>query len=63
MCRSYDHPQVEIYTSEINMTGLNLAVCILLGVLDQVQGYPSNTLFFNSYLLVYSNYPLHVSLV
>jgi hypothetical protein len=33
--RSYDHFQVEIYV-------LNLGACILLRVLDQVQGFPFN---------------------
>jgi hypothetical protein len=43
---------------------LNLGVCILLRVLDQVQGFPSNaTLFQNFLLLFYSNYPLHASVV
>jgi hypothetical protein len=51
MFRSHDHLHVEIYSSEINMTGLaliilNLGVCILLRVLDQVQGFPSNATLF-----------------
>jgi hypothetical protein len=46
MFRSYDHLQVEIYTSEINMTDLNLGVCILLRVLDNFQGFPSNATLF-----------------
>jgi hypothetical protein len=46
MFRSYDHLQVEIYVLEINMMALNLGVCILLRVLDQVQGFPSNATLF-----------------
>jgi hypothetical protein len=51
MFRSYDNLQVEIYTSEINMAGLgliilNLGICILFRVLDQVQGFPSNAALF-----------------
>jgi hypothetical protein len=51
MFRSYDHLQVEIYTSEINITGLaliilNLGVCILLRVLDQVQMFSFNATLF-----------------
>jgi hypothetical protein len=46
MFRSYSHLQVEIYASEINMADLNLGVCILLRVLDQVQGFPSNATLF-----------------
>jgi hypothetical protein len=47
MFRSYDHFQGEIYTSEISVNDLaliilNLAVCILLCVIDQVQRFPSN---------------------
>jgi hypothetical protein len=42
---------------------LNLFVRIRLRVLDQVQGFPSNATLFNSCLLFYSNYPLHVSVV
>jgi hypothetical protein len=42
---------------------LNLGLCILLRVLDQVEGFPSNATLFNSFLLFYSNYPLHVSVV
>jgi hypothetical protein len=42
MFRSYDHLHAEIYTLEINMADLNLGVCILLRVLDQVQRFPSN---------------------
>jgi hypothetical protein len=52
MFRSYDHLHVE-NTSEINITGLwlaliilNLGVCILFRVLDQVQGFPSNAALF-----------------
>jgi hypothetical protein len=40
-----------------------LGVFILLHVLDQVEGILSNATFFNSLLLFYSNYPLHVSVV
>jgi hypothetical protein len=39
MFRLYDHLQVEIYV-------LNLVVWILLRVLDQVQGFPSNETLF-----------------
>jgi hypothetical protein len=42
---------------------LNLGVCILLRVLAQVQGIRLTQLYFNSCLLFYSNYPLHVSVV
>jgi hypothetical protein len=42
---------------------LNLGVCILLRVLDQVQGFPPNATVFNSCLLFHSNYPLHSSVV
>jgi hypothetical protein len=51
MFRSYDYLQAEGCTSEIKMTCLalmilNLGVCILLSVLDQVQGFPSNATLF-----------------
>jgi hypothetical protein len=39
MFPSYDHLQVEIVI-------LNLGLCILLRVLDQVQGFPSNATLF-----------------
>jgi uncharacterized protein HemY len=52
MFRSYDHLHAGMYTSEVSMTGLwlsliilNLVVCILLRVLDQVQGFSNATLF------------------
>jgi hypothetical protein len=51
MFRSYDYLQAEGCTSEIKMTCLaliilNLVDCILLRVLDQVQGIPSNATLF-----------------
>jgi hypothetical protein len=42
MFRSYDHHQVEKYIATLGLL-LNLVVCILLRVLEQVQGFPSNT--------------------
>jgi hypothetical protein len=42
---------------------LNLGVCNLLRPINQVQEFPSNATLFNSCLLFYSNYPLHVSVV
>jgi hypothetical protein len=39
MFRPYDHLQTEIYV-------LNLGICILLRVLDKVQGFPSNATLF-----------------
>jgi hypothetical protein len=52
MFRSYDHLHAEIYTSEINMADLNLGVCILLRVLDQVQGFPSNATLFQYFFTI-----------
>jgi hypothetical protein len=38
-----------------------VGVCILLRILDQVQGFLSNGALFQNVVLFYSNYPLHVS--
>jgi hypothetical protein len=43
MLWTYDHFQVEIYTSEINVTG---SPSPFLRVLDQAQGFPSNATLF-----------------
>jgi hypothetical protein len=42
----------------------NLGVCIVLRVLNQVKGFRLTQLYLNSsFLLFYSNYQLHISIV
>jgi hypothetical protein len=51
MLRSYDHLQVQIYTSQNIMTGMKF------------RGFRPTQLCFNSCSLFHSNYPLHVSVI
>jgi hypothetical protein len=55
--------KMALHRSSLSTSVLNLVVCILLRVLDQVQGFCLTQHCFNSCLLFYSNYPLHVSVV
>jgi hypothetical protein len=41
----------------------NLYVCILLRVFDQVEKFSSKATLFKQFSTIYSNYPLHVSVV